>query len=45
MIEGSIVGGWTHSILILESQWIVKVYEDNETAKVWFPQKDVRLCD
>jgi len=30
MIEGGIVGGWTHSILILESQWIVNVYEDNE---------------
>jgi len=37
--------GWLDSFNFQTGKWIVKFYDDSETAEVLFPDKDFRLCD
>jgi len=43
--DGKWYRGWLDSFNFETGKWIVKFYDDSETAEVLFPDKDVRLCD
>ena len=37
--------GWLSSINVITGKWIVPFYDDDETTKVNFPDKDVCLLN
>ena len=43
--DGKWYRGWLDSFKFETGRWVVKFQDDNETAEVLFPDKDVRLCD
>ena len=43
--DGKWYRGWLDSFNFKTGRWVVKFDDDNETAEVLFPVKDVRLCD
>ena len=43
--DGKWYWGWLDSINFQIRKWIIKLYDDSDTAGALFPDKYVRLCD